>query len=142
MIQFSNAPTPRQFESDLTILLVQTGTPIDSQCSICLEDTLTDDSDTSAGDVVGGGGTGGNARKGLMFTVCAHVFHSACLDKLKAAGQEQGQGVGLNCPNCRSPITAATNPAAMLSQSAAVGATWRRAQGAILKLQLISHVAN
>ena len=74
-----------------------------------MEDTLTDE---SSGD--------DTARKGLMFTVCAHVFHSACLDELIEKGREAGQS-GLNCPNCRSPISAHTNTAAMLSDAATGG---------------------
>jgi hypothetical protein len=55
--------------------------------------------------------------KGLMFTVCAHVFHSACLDELIEKGREAGQS-GLNCPF---PYLCAHQYAAMLSDAATGG---------------------
>ena len=74
-----------------------------------MEDTLIDEN----GSTVGENATG---TKGLMFTVCAHVFHNACLDKLRDAGRDAGQ-FELNCPNCRSPISAPISPAAMMSHA-------------------------
>lgn len=67
------------------------GTPIDPVCSVCLDDVRE-----------------GTAN--LIYTTCSHVFHTACLDQAKSAAG------GLQCPNCRSPVTAPTSPMGMLQE--------------------------
>ena len=81
------------------------GTPIDSTCSICLEDTLN--------------GEGDNGGNDLMFTVCGHIFHGPCLD-----GAQTPEGT-LVCPNCRSPVSTATDPMAMARLATQAGRSER-----------------
>ena len=100
-----------RFSNGVLLMFVKTGTPIDTQCSICMEDTLTGENSTDHAS------RNDTARKGLMFTVCGHVFHSSCLDTLTEKGREAGR-YEVNCPNCRSPISAPTDTAGMLTHAA------------------------
>jgi hypothetical protein len=64
------------------------GTPIDTVCTVCLDDVCAD-------------------RSNISFTVCAHVFHQDCLF---AAKEPSGK---LLCPNCRNPLSVVTDRAKM-----------------------------
>ena len=82
------------------------GTPIDTVCSICMEDVHIPPRTQQEGTETDSNG----GDSDIFFTVCAHVFHAACLEGATVQQQSSGgAAAGLSCPNCRAVIRQPTD---------------------------------